>query len=299
MNNNVNEQEILLRKKIEKREKTDIILAYILIIVLVGCIGIILYLKFIKKEDTTTPSEYLPNYISLSEISTSLNTSTLANRYVNDGATLTSMVSGNSIVINYTKDDNIVNLNVPTIGSELEFTISDDNSDIVTDIYKEVTNIVCVYYGNTETSCRKTINNLSDSSSINGIRFGDNNTVYVTITKSIEVSNEVVYNTVTKTNINDSNYILNLSDIRINGINVLKNDEGLTFSGNIEKLTDEEFTFSVNVKLYDNSGNILSENSLEYVGEDSLKEKNNFVIGFILDLDVVENVSEYSIEIIR
>ena len=42
MNNNVNEQEMIMKQKIEKRERFDIVLAYILIVVLVACIGIIL-----------------------------------------------------------------------------------------------------------------------------------------------------------------------------------------------------------------------------------------------------------------
>lgn len=41
-------------RKLEK-EKLDTILAYILLVFLIGAILFILYLKFIKREDTTTP----------------------------------------------------------------------------------------------------------------------------------------------------------------------------------------------------------------------------------------------------
>ena len=65
----MNEEEMMRTKKIEKREKTDTILAYILIVILIACLGIILFLKFVKKEDTK-PEEHNPTYISVDEIVT-------------------------------------------------------------------------------------------------------------------------------------------------------------------------------------------------------------------------------------
>ena len=47
----MNEQEMIQRQKIEKREKTDIILAYILIVILLAGIGIVLYLKYGSSQD--------------------------------------------------------------------------------------------------------------------------------------------------------------------------------------------------------------------------------------------------------
>ena len=126
----MNEQEMILRQKIEKREKFDTILAYVLLVILLGCIVIVLYLKFVKKEDTL-PEEYIPKYIGLSDISSSLNSSDLANRYINDNATFNSNVNGNTLVVSYVKDDVNVELNIPMVGSELEITIPSDNSDIV------------------------------------------------------------------------------------------------------------------------------------------------------------------------
>lgn len=297
MNNNVNEQEMIMKQKIEKRERFDIVLAYILIAILVACIGIILYLRLIRKEENDVPSEHVPNYISLSEISSLLNTSNLTNRYISEGANLASMVSGNSIVITYTKEDYVINLNVPAIGSELMFTMNDDNSEIVTDIYKEVTNIVCVYYGNTEANCRNTIDNLSDTSSIDGIRYGDNNTVYVTTTKSIDVGDVVVYNVATKVGINDDNYILNLSGVRISDIKVDSDDTNIVFTGNIEKLSNDITSLSIIIKLYGIDGNILGENKQEYNEGDSI---DSFDISFLVsDTLKMEDISEYIIEIVR
>ena len=80
----MNEQEMMINEKIRKREKVDTILAYILLVFLTGAILFILYLKFIKREDTTTPVEKPNNNITLNDISNSLNNSTLANRYFED-----------------------------------------------------------------------------------------------------------------------------------------------------------------------------------------------------------------------
>ena len=39
----MNEEEMMRMKKIEKREKTDTMLAYILIVILIACLGVILF----------------------------------------------------------------------------------------------------------------------------------------------------------------------------------------------------------------------------------------------------------------
>ena len=75
------------------------------------------------------------------------------------------------MVIDYKKDDKIVNLNVNTMGTELEFTMNEDNRLVTEDIYKEVANIICVYYKNTEDACRSTLSKVDENNPINGIRY--------------------------------------------------------------------------------------------------------------------------------
>ena len=299
----MNEQDLILRQKIEKREKFDIILAYILLVVLSGAIILVLYLKFIREEEPTTPEEYVPNYISLSEISSSLNTSLLANRYLNDGATFSTSVLDDSLVITYTKDDNNINLNIPVVGNELEVNISEENKDIVTDLYKEMAYIVCVYYGNQENYCRNTLNNIDSENSVQGIRFVNNdnfNTVYIDTTKGVVVNTEIVYNDVTRTSINDTNYILNLLDTKIYGININNAVTEIVFSGNIERLTEDNSSLSVVVKLYDVDGNLLGENKQEYNEDSPLGKVGTFEVSFMLsDTLKIESINSYSIEIVK
>ena len=285
----MSEQDLILEQKIQKREKFDIILAYILIVILLACIGIILYLKFLRKEEPT-PEEYLPKYISLNEISTSLNSSVLANRYTNDSAKLNSTVSGNSLVVTYTKEDDMVNLNIPVVDNELVVTIPSENKEIATDIYKEITNIICIYYGNEESSCRNTINNITPSNSINGIRI-ENNKVYIDTTKSIEITTMPV-----KISIDSTDYEVISENIKISNVNLTNSEDSITINGTIERLTSDTFDFSAVVKIYDINGNILDYKTLEYSKDDFANDKI-LTITFDFDEYTYEDIKEYSVEI--
>ena len=298
MDNN-NEQEIFLRQKIEKREKVDTIIAYVLIVILLGAIVLITILKINDKEDVLVPpvDEYTPTYISLGEISTSLNNSNLANSYINDGATFTSSATDNAINVTYTKDDINLNLNMSMVGSELMVNVPSENSDIATDIYKEVATTICVYYGNQDEYCRYTLDNM-DSYGLDGIRF-DNSNVYITTTKSFPVANEIVYKNVTIVDVNESDYILELNDTRISNINI-SNTTDYTITGNISRLKDDRSTLSVVVKLYDNANNLLGENKYEFNENNALEDSSTFSINFILnDTLKLENIRKYSIEITK
>lgn len=304
MNNNINnnEQDMILKQKIEKREKFDTILAYILLVILLGAIVIVLWLKFIRKEEKPTPDEYVPNYISLSEISTSFNSSSLVNRYMNDNATLSSNVVANSLVISYTKDETNFNVDIPMVGNELMISVPDEYSEVLTEIYKEIANIICMYYDNEEKYCRNTLNNMSEEG-LDTIRIdnsGISTTVYITTTKSFNVNNKLVYNDVTIADINDTDYNLNLLDTEISNINVTSGDTNIVFSGNIRRLTEDTSDFSIVIKLYDNNNNVYGENKQEFNSDNQLPDNGNFEISFILSDDLkLENIKNYSVEIVK
>ena len=296
----MNEQEMIMNEKIRKREKLDTILAYILLVFLLGAILFILYLKFIKREDTTTPVEKPNNNITLNDISNSLNNSTLANRYLNDNVTFSSKVNGTSLVIDYKKDDKIVNLNVNTMGTELEFTMNEDNRLVTEDIYKEVANIICVYYKNTEDACRSTLSKVDESNPINGIRYvtSDNNIlVYVNTAKSIDVENVETYTEVTKTAVTKTNYELKLDTETINNIKVTNADNLITFTGNVTT-TSENKNMSIVVTLYGDNDTKLTEEKYEFNDTNKLEENGEFKVEFTLsDTLTLEGIKTYSISI--
>lgn len=296
----MNEQEMIMNEKIRKREKLDTILAYILLVFLIGAILFILYLKFIKREDTTTPVEKPNNNITLNDISNSLNNSTLANRYLNDNVTFSSKVNGTSLVIDYKKDDKIVNLNVNTMGTELEFTMNEDNRLVTEDIYKEVANIICVYYGNTEDACRSTLSKVDENNPINGIRYvtSDNNIlVYVNTAKSIDIENIDTYTEVTKTAVTKTNYELKLDTETINNIKITNADTLITFTGNVTT-TSESKNMSIVVTLYGDNDTKLTEEKYEFNDTNKLEENKEFKVEFTLnDTLTLDSIKAYSISI--
>lgn len=296
----MNEQEMIMNEKIRKREKLDTILAYILLVFLIGAILFILYLKFIKREDTTTPVEKPNNNITLNDISNSLNNSTLANRYLNDNVTFSSKVNGTSLVIDYKKDDKIVNLNVNTMGTELEFTMNEDNRLVTEDIYKEVANIICVYYKNTEDACRSTLSKVDENNPINGIRYvtSDNNIlVYVNTAKSIDIENIDTYTEVTKTELSKTNYELKLDTETINNIKITNTDTLITFTGNVTT-TSESKNMSIVVTLYGDNDTKLTEEKYEFNDTNKLEENKEFKVEFTLnDTLTLDSIKAYSISI--
>ncbi|MDD7151502.1 MAG: hypothetical protein SOT91_00395 [Bacilli bacterium] len=296
----MNEQEMIMNEKIRKREKLDTILAYILLVFLLGAILFILYLKFIKREDTTTPVEKPNNNITLNDISNSLNNSTLANRYLNDNVTFSSKVNGTSLVIDYKKDDKIVNLNVNTMGTELEFTMNEDNRLVTEDIYKEVANIICVYYKNTEDACRSTLSKVDENNPINGIRYvtSDNNIlVYVNTAKSIDIENIDTYTEVTKTELSKTNYELKLDTETINNIKITNADTLITFTGNVTT-TSESKNMSIVVTLYGDNDTKLTEEKYEFNDTNKLEENKEFKVEFTLnDTLTLDSIKAYSISI--
>ena len=297
----MNEQEIMMNEKIKKREKLDTILAYILLVIIIGAIVFVLYLKFIRREETIVKKEEQKNnYITLNEISSKLNTSTLATKYKNDNATFTSNVNGNSLNIDYKKDNEIINLNVKTVGTELEFNITEENKIIAEEIYKEIANIICVYYKNTEDSCRSTLSKINENNSTDGIRYvsSDNNKfVYVNTAKSIDVENIDLYTEVTNVELSKTNYELKIDTEVINNIKVEKTDTNLAFTGNITT-TSENKNISVLVTLYDENSAKLAEEKYEYNDTNQISDNSEFKVEFNLNDNLkLENIKYYSINI--
>lgn len=289
----MNEQELLMKQKIEKREKTDTILAYILIVVLLACILIVLYLKFIKKEDNTPESEeYTVSYMTLNDVSNALLNSELAKKYAESGIIFNVSQEDNSLKISYSKEDKVFDMNVPFINSELEVTVEDENKDIITDIYKEITTEVCNFYNNDMNNCRSKVNSIT--SDTDGIRFLDNK-IYINIMKSIELDN----NDEKILKLGETLDTLNKGNINFKNIKSSNTDEKITVSGTLTSTTEND-VFNVIVKLYNEAGEVLSENKKEYTAENPLNSEETFEISFDINDELpLDVVRKYSITIER
>lgn len=280
----MNEEE-MMRQKIEKREKVDTIIAYCLIVILIGCIVILSILKLTKKEDEVKPDDHTPSYATLNDVVTNLNNSNLD---------VTASTSNNAVVV--TAKDGSLNLNIPLVNNELEVTYNKDNEEVVTNIYKEITTNLCVFYGNTNDICTSVVNNITKDSTVNGIRFiteGDNTKVYINLLASIDVSSyKEEYTEETIKDISINNYSLNINDVNVSNIVINNSDTDIVFTSDLKNNNSDKYT--ITVKLYDENNNSIGEESKEYTAEDKLEIKFTYSDSLLKD-----NVKKYSINITR
>ena len=280
----MNEEE-MMRQKIEKREKVDTIIAYCLIVILIGCIAILSILKLTKKEDEVKPDDHTPSYATLNDVVTNLNNSNLD---------ITASTSNNAVVV--TTKDGSLNLNIPLVNNELEVTYNKDNEEVVTNIYKEITTNLCVFYGNTNDICTSVVNNITKDSTVNGIRFiteGDNTKVYINLLASIDVSSyKEEYTEETIKDISINNYSLNINDVNVSNIVINNSDTDIVFTSDLKNNNSDKYT--ITIKLYDENNNSIGEESKEYTTEDKLEIKFTYS-----DSLLKENVKKYSINITR
>ncbi len=281
----MNEEEMMMRQKIEKREKVDTIIAYCLIVILIGCIAILSILKLTKKEDVVKPDDHTPSYATLNDVVTNLNNSNLD---------ITASTSNNAVVV--TTKDGSLNLNIPLVNNELEVTYNKDNEEVVTNIYKEITTNLCVFYGNTNDICTSVVNNITKDSTVNGIRFiteGDNTKVYINLLASIDVSSyKEEYTEETIKDISINNYSLNINDVNVSNIVINNSDTDIVFTSDLKNNNSDKYT--ITIKLYDENNNSIGEESKEYTTEDKLEIKFTYSDSLLKD-----NVKKYSINITR
>ena len=178
--------------------------------------------------------------------------------------------------------------------------MNDDNRLIIEDIYKEVANIICVYYNNSEDACRSTLNKVDEKNPVNGIRYvtSDNNIlVYVNTTQSIDVEKTETYTEVTNVELSKTNYELKLDTEVINNIKVDTTDTLITFTGDVTT-TSENKNMAVVVTLYGDNNTKLTEEKYEFNDTNKLEKKGTFKVEFALsDTLTKDSIKTYSINI--
>lgn len=282
----MNDQDFIAmqNEKILKREKFDIMLAYILIVILLGAILLVLYFKFIRKEELeVTPDEYTADVITLNKIADAFN----------EDNTYTVNVLNNEMSISYKDNDTDKTLNIPLERNEVKVTYSND--DVFGEvIYKKIATTICEYNNNNNNLCESNIDNINYDNQIEGIKIekDDNNTtVYIDINKKIELKEIEEYNSMTIVALSKTNYNLDINNVKISGIKVKITNNIISVSGNINVLDNNT---SISVKLYDKDNNLLKENKYEYKDSDTSFDVN-FDLGDNLKL---KNIKKYSIEVL-
>ena len=212
----------------------------------------------------------------------------------NSNLDITASTSNNAVVV--TTKDGSLNLNIPLVNNELEVTYNKDNEEVVTNIYKEITTNLCVFYGNTNDICTSVVNNITKDSTINGIRFttdGDNTKVYINLLASIDISSyKEEYTEETIKDISINNYSLNINDVNVSNIVINNSDTDIVFTSDLKNNNSDKYT--ITIKLYDENNNSIGEESKEYTTEDKLEIKFTYSDSLLKD-----NVKKYSINITR
>lgn len=276
-----NEEEIMMKNKIEKREKIDIILAYILIVILLGSILLIIYLKFIKKEEVDTDIHTI-KYATINDVIKYLNDSELG---------ISASESNNAVVVTSTEEGNTFNLNIPLVNNELEIKYNIDDEIVVTGIYKEIISGLCVYYGNSKDLCVIASNDITKDSNVKGIRFvedGDNTSVYININSSIDVSDYKE----TIVDITFNNYEIEMNNVKVSNVIVDLSDTGIMFTGNINNLNTDKYT--IVIKLFNANGDSIGQSNNDFSTEDKFDVKFDYN-----DSIKKEDIKKYSISIKR
>ena len=269
-------QDLIIQEKIKKREKVDIIIAYILIAILICCILFVVYLKFIKEDNSSNDNqnEYVVEHISLGVLANNINNN-LNSKYTGINAT----ASENSIAISY--GDFLYNIKL--INNELEFNMNNDNKELSEDIYKEITTSICNYYSNNVDGCKNSSNAIVFGENITGIRFV-NNIMYISVINGITPTDIISYTEETIIDIDNTNYELVLNNITISNIEVSMEDVNIIISGNISS------EGNITVKLYNIDDELLGEKSI--TGDD------NFSITFDYDDKLnIDSIKKYSISV--
>lgn len=276
-----NEEEIMMKNKIEKREKIDIILAYILIVILLSSILLIIYLKFIKKEEVDTNIHTI-KYATINDVIKYLNDSELG---------ISASESNNAVVVTSTEEGNTFNLNIPLVNNELEIKYNISDEIVVTSIYKEIISGLCVYYGNSKDLCVIASNDITKDSNVKGIRFvedGDNTSVYININSSIDVSDYKE----TIVDITFNNYEIEMNNVKVSNVIVDLSDTGIMFTGNINNLNTDKYT--IVIKLFNANGDSIGQSNNDFSTEDKFDVKFDYN-----DSIKKEDIKKYSISIKR
>lgn len=297
--NEQNEQD-LVKKQIEKREKIDTILAYVLIVILSVCIALLTYLKLTQgKEEKVPQDEHEVTYISLAEAGSLLTASPLAQSYQEDGATFEVVPSNSSLAITYVKGEERKEMEVLVIGSELEVSLTDDT--FTTDIFRELATIICKYYGNSESNCRDIVNESTPETPVNGIRYTtdtDATRAYISMTSGVTSTSGAVYEEVTPVDIDATDYTLKINDTKISNIDVTTEVGKLTIKGTIERTSEDSKDLSVVARLYNEQASLIADSKYDYSGENKLEKTGEFTITFTIGDELkLSDIKQYSLSV--
>lgn len=158
----------------EKSDKRSIILASIFLVILLACLGFVVYIKmtYDLKDNNNVNNNAVDNQnmLSLDNIISQFNNSDLVNNYKKDFDLTVYMVkSGNGFSIKYEKTDLSEQIEGTFNNNVISIMTSGLNSKIRDDIFTELVNIVCKYQGHDNGECDTIVKDFLDGEDVEGL----------------------------------------------------------------------------------------------------------------------------------
>lgn len=298
----------------EKSDKRSIIIAVIFLVILIACLGFVIYIKMtydlndnnVNNNNNNSVIDK-PTILSLDNIISSFNSSKIVSDYFALGTTLAMEKSDNGFNITYDSEEDTGVIEGTYIAYTLSIKFNKDNVKIAQDIFKELVNISCKNQKYTDGECNETVDKfLTEDYSVDGLTYEEisNEEMYLKVNtvKKIELySGESSYDTEELIDISSSNYVIKNNEYELSNplLNYDSTTNVLTYSANVINLLNNGNSVKIELKLYDGNNNLIMTNEID---NSAVSDKNNFDITFNVTLDNsinYENVKYLSINFIN
>lgn len=297
----------------EKSDKKSIIIASIFLVILLGCLMFMIYIKFfmnnsLDKNQNNNVIE--PSVLNIDDIIDELNNSSTVNTYRNNNVIIEITKNNTGFNIKFTNNDKITNFEGVYTKNILGLKFNNDEETVIIGnlIFSELVNISCKKQGYNEGDCNKTVSSfLEGNYEVDGLgksEIGNNQLLLsVDTSKKIELMQETDDNIQNQLkNIEDTDYQIELGDLKL--INPLSNYDEVnneykytaTITGN--NLTDNG-ELNVDIKIYDVDKKVLkvTNEELTITNDPDGKGKNlEYVIKFEKENFKFEDLKYISID---
>ena len=296
----------------EKNDKKSIIVASIFLVILLACLGFVIYIKMTyEKEDNMLDNNNstidMPVILSLDNIISEFNNSNLISDYLTTGTTVSMEKSDTGFNVIYKNED----VNGIIEGTYLAYTLSikfnKDNNDIANDVFKELVNISCKNQKYADGECSVTVDKfLTGSYSVDGLSYEkvSDEEIYLKVNtvKKIELYvGETSYTVDEKIDINSIDYFVSNNEYKLSNpiLNYDSTTNKLVYNANVINLLNSGNNVKIVLKLYDTDNKLIMTNEVD---NRIASNKNNFDITFNITLDNTinyENIKFLSINFIN
>lgn len=280
----------------EKSDKRSIILASIFLIILLVCLGFVVYIKMtydLKDNNNVNNNNSVtdnPTILSLDNIISSFNSSKVVSDYFALGTTLAMEKSDNGFNITYSSKDSSGIIEATYIAYTLSIKFNKNNTEIANDVFKELVNISCKNQKYNDGECNTTVDKfLMENYTVDGLTYE-------------KASDEEIYlkvNTVKKLQLyveNNAYKVEEPIDIKTNGYTISSDEYELsdsvvnyddvtkkfTYNAKVKNLLNSGSNVKVELKLYDEYNTVLVTKEVD---NSASSDKNNFEVLFDITLD--------------